>query len=73
MFSPLFKLWLNVERRTSNVERSPGELIAVGDEVIVACGEGALRLLEVQLSGKQRMAASVFARGARLSPGSRLG
>ncbi len=40
---------------------SPGEVIAAGKEGMdVACGEGVLRLLEIQLPGKKRMAASDF-------------
>jgi methionyl-tRNA formyltransferase len=38
----------------------------------VACGEGALRLLEVQPAGKQPMGADEFLRGRRLAPGARL-
>lgn len=39
----------------------------------VACGEGALQLLQVQRAGKGAMAAAEFLRGARLQPGRRLG
>lgn len=40
---------------------------------LVACGEGALRLVQVQRSGKAPMSAEEFWRGARLEPGARLG
>ncbi|MGH7119495.1 MAG: methionyl-tRNA formyltransferase [Acetobacteraceae bacterium] len=38
----------------------------------VACGEGALRLLEVQPAGKPRMGGAAFLRGHHLAAGSRL-
>jgi methionyl-tRNA formyltransferase len=39
---------------------------------IVACGEGALRLDEVQKSGGRRVGAADFLRGARIQPGATL-
>ena len=58
--------------RTARVEGTgePGTLLDVGGTV--ACGEGALRLLQVQPAGKQAMGADAFLRGRRLSPGARL-
>lgn len=41
--------------------------------MLVACGAGALGLGEAQAAGKRRMAAGDFLRGARLTPGARLG
>lgn len=54
---------------------SPGSIDAVhADDLDVVCGGGTLlRVREVQVSGKARMAAGAFARGRRLEPGSRLG
>jgi methionyl-tRNA formyltransferase len=53
---------------------SPGTVLAVGDRGIeVATGDGTLRLVEVQLEGKKRMAASSFVAGHPLPPGTRLG
>lgn len=49
---------------------APGELI--DDKLTVACGEGAIRLLELQRAGKQPMTADVFLRGTRLEAGRRL-
>lgn len=40
--------------------------------MVVACGTGACRILEVQAPGKKRMGAAVFARGRRLSVGAML-
>ena len=44
---------------------APGDLI--GDGLTVACGEGAVRLVEVQRAGKKPMAADAFLRGAALA------
>jgi methionyl-tRNA formyltransferase len=53
---------------------SPGSVLAAGGAGIdVATGDGALRLVEVQLEGKKRMAARAFLAGHPLPPGTRLG
>jgi methionyl-tRNA formyltransferase len=49
----------------------PGEVVGVDGALEVACGEGALRLLEVQPEGRRRMRASEFLAGHPLAPGSR--
>jgi methionyl-tRNA formyltransferase len=46
---------------------TPGSVL--DDGLTIACGEGALRVLEVQRSGKVPMPAGDFVRGARLSRG----
>jgi methionyl-tRNA formyltransferase len=52
----------------------PGAVIAVDDRgVLVGAGDGAVRLLEVAPSGRKRMDAAAWARGARFAPGDRLG
>ena len=52
----------------------PGVVIWVGTRgIVVACGNGALLLLEVQLEGKRRMAATEFVRGFALPVGTALG
>jgi methionyl-tRNA formyltransferase len=48
----------------------PGEVIATGESGIeVACGEGALRLLELQRPGGKRLPVSAFLQGHRVAPG----
>ena len=42
------------------------------DALTIACGEGAVRVLEVQRSGRKPMAAAEFLRGFPLGPGTRL-
>ena len=43
------------------------------DRLTVACGEGALRIVELQRAGARAMTAEDFLRGAPLAPGTRLG
>jgi len=53
---------------------APGTVLAVDAAGLrVACGEGAVRLAEVQPAGKPRMPARAWANGARVAPGVRLG
>jgi len=49
----------------------PGAVLAAQATLEVACGEGALRLLEVQPEGKRRMTAAEFLSGHRLREGER--
>jgi len=52
---------------------NPGEIVSSETGGIrVACGDGILRIRELQISGKKRLAASEFLRGRSLSPGARL-
>jgi methionyl-tRNA formyltransferase len=46
---------------------APGTLL--DDQFTVACGSGALRIVELQRAGKQAMTAEEFLRGAQLAPG----
>jgi methionyl-tRNA formyltransferase len=48
----------------------PGTIM--DDALTIACGEGAVRMLEVQRSGKKPMTAGEFLRGFPLGPGMRL-
>ncbi len=48
----------------------PGEVLAVGEAgVDVACGEGALRLTELQRAGGKRLPAAAFLLGHPIAPG----
>jgi methionyl-tRNA formyltransferase len=52
----------------------PGEVIeAAGDRLVVAAGEGAVRLLVIQLEGKKAATAAEFLRGHRPQPGDLMG
>ncbi|MFH1555198.1 MAG: methionyl-tRNA formyltransferase [Pseudomonadota bacterium] len=50
---------------------APGEVL--DDGLTIACGEGAVRLVQLQKAGKQPMGADTFLRGNALSAGTRLG
>lgn len=52
----------------------PGTVLAVGrDEIVVACGQGALGLRRVQLQGKKEMDTAAFLRGYLVEAGCQLG
>ena len=62
------KLWRTALADTP--EGTPGTVLSLDTEgLVVACGTGALRLLEVQAPGKRRMKALDWARGLRLAAG----
>ncbi|HXF82756.1 MAG TPA: methionyl-tRNA formyltransferase, partial [bacterium] len=69
----LLKIWR--ARAVPAPAAPPGTILVVrpGEGIVVATGEGALQLLEVQLEGGRRMTADEFARGAHLKAGERLG
>lgn len=50
---------------------APGTLL--DDKLTVACGEGAVRILELQRAGKQPMKVDEFLRGNAMAPGAKLG
>jgi methionyl-tRNA formyltransferase len=56
----------------TNLGGKPGEILHRGDELLVAAGENALSLREVQLEGRRKMTAAEFLRGhpsiARATP-----
>ncbi len=62
--------------RTRVVDGSgrPGEVLAAeGDALVVACGEGAVAIRELQLAGKKRLGARAFLGGRPLAVGARMG
>ncbi len=48
---------------------APGEVL--DDQLTIACGEGAIRIIELQRAGKAPMKATEFLRGTPLKPGAR--
>jgi methionyl-tRNA formyltransferase len=48
---------------------APGTVLAAGDTLRIACGEGAVEVSDVQPSGKGRMAARAFVNGRRVAAG----
>jgi methionyl-tRNA formyltransferase len=53
-------------------EKSPGRFVSL-KPLVVACGEGSLELVEVQLEGRKRISAADFANGQRLTENDILG
>lgn len=66
LFGTLLKIYA-VKPEPGPVTAEPGTVLAANDEGIrVACGDGAVRVLEVQAPGKKRMPAADFLRGRRI-------
>ena len=61
---------LAAEVTPGDPQAAPGTVL--DDRLTVACGAGALRLLEVQRAGKAALDAEAFLRGFDLAPGTRL-
>jgi len=52
----------------------PGQVLRVeADGLVVRCGEGAVRILHLQLEGKKRLPIAQFVQGTRLCAGQKLG
>lgn len=64
------KLW-----RAECVDASgaSGTVLVAADALVIACGQGALAVRELQLAGGRRLAAAEFLRGHPLAAGERLG
>jgi methionyl-tRNA formyltransferase len=57
----------------NTVEGVAGDVLRISDEgMVVACGQGAVRITEVQPAGKRRLAPVEWARGRGIAPGDRL-
>ncbi len=59
--------------RTTKGEGSGAPGTVLDDRLTVACGAGAVRILELQRAGARAMPAAEFLRGTPLAPGARLG
>jgi methionyl-tRNA formyltransferase len=51
----------------------PGVIVDISDGIVVGCGEGLLRIEELQMPGGKRLSAADFLRGHALRPGQRFG
>lgn len=60
-------------RVIDGIKGKPGEVLKVTGDLIVSCGHDALRIAEVQPTGKKRMAAYDWARGRGAVVGDRYG
>jgi methionyl-tRNA formyltransferase len=78
-FTPWPGAWTTVAGHVLKVHRVevglgsgvPGTILSLDGQLEVACGEGSLRILEVQPEGKRRMGVKEFLLGHRLLPGTR--
>jgi methionyl-tRNA formyltransferase len=65
---------VRVKALLSRVEDGDGEAgVVLDDSLLIACGDGAVRLLKAQREGKGAQDAEVFVRGFPLAAGTRLG
>lgn len=55
--------------RERGVQSMPGQVTEVSDRLVVACGEGAVEVLELQQEGRRRLPAMDFLRGHALPVG----
>lgn len=67
-----FRIW-EAEVLADRHDLEPGVLDIDRHDVVVGCGQGALRLRSVQPEGRARMAARDWVNGSRIRPGDRLG
>jgi methionyl-tRNA formyltransferase len=64
------KIWA---ARCEPVPGAPGTVLQAGNEgIVIACGKGSLRVLELQRAGGRRLAAGEFLRGCPIAVGERL-
>lgn len=64
------KIWI---ARCEAASGAPGTVLESGSTgIVVACGQGALRVMELQRAGGKRMAAAEFLRGCPIAVGERL-
>ena len=67
----LLKIWRLEVMKYSG---TPGEVLSAGaDGITIGCGEGAVRVLELQREGGRRQTAEQFLAGSVLRPGMKLG
>lgn len=65
------KVW---RARVFAARGAAGETLAAGDDgIVVACGEQALQITELQRQGGRRLPAGEFLRGRAIAPGARFG
>ncbi|HIN85251.1 MAG TPA: methionyl-tRNA formyltransferase [Myxococcales bacterium] len=70
----MLKLFPLADVHTTTHSAIPGTIIDVtGEQIVVACGEGAVSLDELQLEGRKRMRVSDLLRGFELKVGMQLG
>ncbi|MDO5638327.1 MAG: methionyl-tRNA formyltransferase [Neisseria sp.] len=78
-FNPVPAAWVEYQGKPMKIwqadvveqQGNPGEVLAFGsDGLIIACGEGALKITELQPAGSKRMNIAAFAAGRTIETGS---
>ncbi len=70
----MLKIWKAEVTDAGSAHSAPGTVFSADKKSFtVACGDGALRILELQSAGKPRMFSDAFLRGNRIDPGTVLG
>ncbi len=68
------RLWMATEAKSqAAVKAPPGEVVVIGESIVVACSEGLINIEELQMPGGKRLSAKDFIRGHVLSVGQRFG
>ena len=74
LYGETVKVWRAQPAPIMRREALPGTVLeANGRGIVVACGEGKVRIEELQPAGGRRMTAAAFAAGRRLAAGARFG
>jgi methionyl-tRNA formyltransferase len=60
-------------RAVAEPRGEPGKVAELGADLVITCGEGAVRVAAVQPAGRRRTAAADWARGRTVAPGDVLG
>jgi len=82
-FTPWPGTYTNLEDKTLRIhcaepledgrQGAPGTVVEVQDRLCIACGQGVLKLTEVQIEGGKRMPAADFMRGHSIPVGAKIG
>ncbi len=74
LYGETIKLWRAEPAAIEARDAAPGAVLAMdGAGLVVACGEGALRVAELQPAGGRRMSAGAFVAGRHVASGARFG
>lgn len=60
------RIWFALSREG---KAAPGEIVALGDAISVACGDGLLEIMELQMPGAKRQSAQQFIQGQHVKLG----
>ena len=71
--TPNFDVKLFGPKLMDGIKGEPGEVLRTTGELVIACGIDALRIAEVQPSGKSRMPAQEWTRGRGIAVGEKFG